>query len=281
LGAYPPDYAIDYSENIGSGFWIQGRANFTYASSRFLVYEEPIYDTAPWKSHVGYNIKQRWGYIAERLFVDDVEVYNSPTQQFGETVMAGDIKYRDINGDGRITPLDQVPIGYPTSPEIVYGFGTSMGYKNFDLSVFFQGLARESFWLDLESTSPFRMTTNGGEQLKNHVLQAYADDYWSEENPDPYALWPRLSTSLHPNNSQTSTWFMRNGAFLRLKNAELGYTLPRRITDRAKLTKVRFYMNGTNLFVWSGFKLWDVEMAGDGLGYPIQRVVNFGAQISF
>src|SRR5690606_20389474 len=137
-----------------------------------------------------------------------------------ESVMAGDIKYRDVNGDGRITTLDQVPIGYPTSPEIVYGFGVSLGYKNFDLSVFFQGLARESFWLDLESTSPFRTTTNGGELLKNHVLQAYADDYWSEENPDPYALWPRLSTSLHPNNSQTRTWFMRNDAFLRIKNAE-------------------------------------------------------------
>ncbi|MBD1421493.1 TonB-dependent receptor [Sphingobacterium chuzhouense] len=275
------DFSVDYSQNIGANFWIQGRANFTYASSKFLVYEEPVYDNEPWKSRVGYPIKQKWGYIAERLFVDDAEVYNSPVQQFGETVMAGDIKYRDVNGDGRITSLDQVPIGYPETPEIVYGFGTSLGYKNFDLSVFFQGLARESFWIDIENTSPFRTGTNGGEQLKNHVLKAYADDYWSEDNPDPYALWPRLSTSLHPNTNQTSTWFMRNGAFLRLKNAELGYTLPQRITERIKLTKARFYLSGTNLWVWSGFKLWDVEMAGDGLGYPVQRVVNIGAQISF
>ncbi len=275
------DFSIDYSQDIGADFWIQGRANFTYASSRFLAYEEPVYANEPWKSRVGYNINQKWGYIAERLFIDDAEVYNSPTQSFGETVMAGDIKYRDVNGDGRITTLDQVPIGYPTSPEIVYGFGTSMGYKNFDISVFFQGLARESFWIDLESTSPFRTSTNGGEQLKNHVLKAYAEDYWSEENSNPYALWPRLSTTLHANNKQTSTWFMRNGAFLRLKNAEIGYTLPRQFTERIKLSKTRFYANGTNLLLWSGFKLWDVEMAGDGLGYPVQRVVNVGAQISF
>jgi TonB-linked SusC/RagA family outer membrane protein len=275
------DFSVDYSQNIGSDFWIQGRANFTYASSNFLAYEEPIYDNEPWKSRVGYPIKQRWGYIAERLFIDDQEVFNSPSQDFGQPVMAGDIKYRDVNGDGRITSLDQVPIGYPETPEIVYGFGTSLGYKNFDFSVFFQGLARESFWLDIESTSPFRVGQNSGEQLKTHVLQAYANDYWSEDNPNPYALWPRLSTGLHPNTNQTNTWFMRNGAFLRLKNAELGYTLPQQLTERIKLTKARFYMSGTNLLLWSGFKMWDVEMAGDGLGYPVQRVVNMGVQISF
>lgn len=275
------DFSVDYSQTLGTNLWIQARANFTYAATNFLAYEEPVYANEPWKSKVGSNVTQRWGYIAERLFIDDEEVHNSPTQAFGETVRAGDIKYRDINGDGRITTLDQVPIGYPESPEIVYGFGTSIGYKNFDVSVFFQGLARESFWINLASTSPFALGSNGGRQLKNNVLQVYADDYWSEANPDPYALWPRLSTVPHPNNNQVSTWFMRNGAFLRLKNAEIGYTVPQKITERIRLSKARFYANGSNLAVWSLFKLWDVEMAGDGLGYPVQRVVNIGAQISF
>lgn len=275
------DFSVDYSQHLGNSFWIQTRANLTYAASNFLAYEEPAYANAPWKSRVGKNVTQTWGYIAERLFVDAAEVHNSPTQAFGESVMAGDIKYRDVNGDGKITTLDQVPIGYPQSPEIVYGFGTSLGYKNFDFSIFFQGIARESFWLDLASTSPFALGTNSGMQLKNQVLKVYADDYWSEANPDPYALWPRLSTSLHKNNNQTSTWFMRNGAFLRLKNAEVGYTIPQKITEKIKLKKIRLYANGTNLASWSQFKLWDVEMAGDGLGYPVQRVINFGAQISF
>ncbi|GAA4303576.1 TonB-dependent receptor [Compostibacter hankyongensis] len=284
------DLSIDYSQFFGQDIWVQARANFTYAASKFLVYEEPTYENAPWKSHVGHSLSQQWGYIAERLFVDDNEVSGSPTQNFGVQVMGGDIKYRDINGDGQITTLDQVPIGYPTDPEIVYGFGVSAGYKNFDLSFFFQGLARESFWIDPKATAPFVNYLYDNEkqnnpsltgQPKNQLLKAYADDHWSEDNQNLYALWPRLSTSENPNNSQKSTWFMNNGAFLRLKNVELGYTLPQRLTKRMFLEKVRFYLSGTNLLSFSQFKIWDVEMAGNGLDYPVQRVFNAGVQISF
>lgn len=276
------DLSIDYSKFFNNSFWIQARANFTYAVSRFLVYEEPAYDDAPWKSHVGYPISQQWGYVAERLFVDEKEVENSPVQNFGIQPMGGDIKYRDINRDGRITTLDQVPIGYPTSPEIVYGFGASLGYKAFDFSFFFQGLARESFWIDVEKTAPFASTgVVNGLQLKNQLVKAYADDHWSESNRNIYALWPRLSTSVNANNKQTSTWFMRDGTFLRLKNAEIGYTLSSQLTQKIHVKKVRVYINGTNLLCFTPFKLWDVEMAGNGLDYPVQRVFNAGLQISF
>ena len=275
------DLSLDYSRFFKNSFWIQGHANFTYAVSRYLVYEEPEYKTAPWLSHVNQPIGQQWGYIAERLFVDDDEVANSPTQNFGVLPMGGDIKYRDINGDGQITTLDRVPIGFPTTPGIVYGFGLSVGYKAFDLSCFFQGLARESFWLDVDSTTAFATSSVGGMQAKNELLKAYADDHWSESNRDLHALWPRLSTSVNPNNDQTSTWFMRNGAFLRLKSVELGYTLPQRVTHRLHLEKTRFYLSGTNLLLMSQFKLWDVEMAGNGLDYPVQRVMNVGVQLSF
>src|SRR3546814_20385921 len=100
-------------------------------------------------------------------------------------------------------------------------------------------------------------------------------------NPDPYALWPRLSPSSHPNNTPRNTWFMRNGSFMRLKNAEIGYTLPQRTMDRLKINKQRFYVSGTNLLFWSKFTIWDVEMVGDGLGYPVQSVTNIVAPISF
>lgn len=276
------DLSLDYSQFFGRDFWIQGRANFTYATSKFLVYEEPAYTDEPWLSHVGRSLSQQWGYIAERLFVDDKEVQNSPLQNFGVQPMGGDIKYRDINHDGQITTLDEVPIGYPTSPEIVYGFGVSVGYKSFDLSCFFQGLARESFWIDVNKTSPFANAgTVNDLQLKNGLLKAYADDHWSEDNQNLFALWPRLSTDVNANNAQTNTWFMRDGAFLRLKNAEFGYTLPQSLTKRIHLEKARFYINGSNLISFSKFKLWDVEMAGNGLDYPIQRVINVGAQLSF
>ncbi len=282
------DIQINYNHAFSNGLWIQGIGNFTYATSEYKVYEEPLYRNEPWKSRIGYSLRQQWGYLAERLFIDDDEVANSPEQLFGNQsnpARGGDIKYFDTNGDGKITELDQVPIGYPTTPEIVYGFGISTGFKGFDFSVFFQGSARSSFWINPSATSPFASYTyssgeNSGKILENQLLQAYADSHWSEDNRDLYALWPRLSTTHIVNNEQNSTWFMRNGQFLRLKQLEIGYSLPQETTKKLGINSLRFYTNGTNLLNFSKFKLWDVEMAGNGLGYPIQRVINLGINIS-
>jgi hypothetical protein len=162
-----------------------------------------------------------------------------------------------------------VPIGWPTTPELVYGFGFSVGFKNIDFSCFFQGLARESFWIDTAATAPFYQ--------EHQLLKAYADSHWSEDNRDLYALWPRLSATLNGNNNQRSTWFMRDGSFLRLKSLEIGYTFR---TKKWKDTSFRLYLSGTNLLTFSNFKLWDPEMAGNGLGYPVQRVFNIGLNIN-
>lgn len=272
------DASLDIQKSFRNGY-IVGRFNLTYATSEYVAYEEPGFVNSPWKSRIGYPIGQRWGYIAERLFVDEEEVENSPTQ-FGDA-MAGDIKYKDINGDGVISDLDQVPIGYPTTPEITFGFGLSAGYKGLDFSFFFQGLARESFWIDTQNTAPFVDTNSGSVNSQNQLLEVYANSHWSENNRDLYAIWPRLSNEIVTNNNQISTWFMRNGSFLRLKSVELGYSLPDRLISKLDLTNVRPYISGTNLLTFSAFKLWDPEMAGNGLGYPIQRVFNVGLQVSF
>ncbi|MBY5956929.1 TonB-dependent receptor [Membranicola marinus] len=273
------DVSVDVQKNYNSGFWYIGRFNLTYATSEFKVYEEPNYFESPWKSRIGHAIGQRWGYVAERLFVDELEVINSPFQS-GE-VMAGDIKYKDINDDGVINELDQVPIGYPTVPEVVYGFGLSTGYGGFDLSFFFQGLARESFWIDSYNTAPFIDTDGGSTNSNNALLQVYADSHWSESNRDLKAIWPRLSNNVSNNNNATSTWFMRNGSFLRLKTVEVGYNMPSGIIDRIGLGSARWYVSGVNLLTISAFNLWDPEMAGNGLGYPIQRTFNIGLQATF
>jgi TonB-linked SusC/RagA family outer membrane protein len=268
------EVSVDYSKSFTQDLWAVARGNFTYASSKYLVYEEPDYDAAgaPWRSHVGRKLSQTYGYIAERLFIDEEEVLNSPRQTFGE-YGAGDIKYKDINGDMQIDQNDQVPIGFPTTPEIIYGAGLSLGYKNFDLSCFLQGSARSSFWINAGSTAPF---------VGNRaMLQYYADSHWSEDNRDIYALWPRLSEVAMPNNQQTSTWFMRDGSFLRLKTAEIGYTVPANVSRKIKMENVRLYISGSNLAVFSAFKMWDPEMAGNGLNYPLQRVFNIGANIEF
>ncbi|MCG8306910.1 MAG: TonB-dependent receptor [Cytophagales bacterium] len=273
------DASVDYHLLKGK-FWLTARGNYTYATSEFKVKEEVDYSATPWKSAIGQNLSQTWGYVAERLFIDDEEVANSPTQ-FGEYA-AGDIKYKDINNDGRITELDQVPIGYPTTPEIVYGAGFSMGYKEWDLSCFFQGLARESFWIDAKATAPFVDVDDDGAVISNNaLLEVWADSHWSEETRDVYALWPRLSDRIVDNNIQTNTWFMRDGSFLRLKSAELGYSLPTELIDRYGVSRLRFYASGTNLLTFSKFSLWDPEMGSNGLGYPVQRVLNLGVQVQF
>ncbi|WEK17634.1 MAG: TonB-dependent receptor [Candidatus Pedobacter colombiensis] len=264
---------VTYDEHLGKDWTIQARGNFTYSKNKFENYEEPNY-AQPWLFKKGHSTSQQWGYIAERLFVDDEEVRNSPSQKFNNFITrGGDIKFRDINGDGEITPLDMVAIGYPKTPEIIYGFGFMLGYKHFDINFFAQGSARSSFWIDVNATAPF--------VGDNQLLKGYADDHWSEENRNLYALWPRLTSTVNGNNNETSTWFMRNGSFLRLKQVELGYTFPKKLTKRLRIENLRLYSTATNLLTFSKFKMWDVEMAGKGLGYPIQRVINFGVKIGF
>lgn len=281
------DASLDYKKTFSNDLWVSALGNFTYATSRYDVYEEPAYKD-PYRSHVGQPIGRVFGYIAERLFVDDAEAANAPKQNFIDGAMGGDIKYLDINNDGQITEADKAPIGYPTTPEINYGFGVSSGFKNFDVSFFFNGIARESFWINVAGfgsngqytgTMPFFRQTQ--------LLKAYADSYWSESNQNVYAVMPRLSekddrTSIEQgNNTQSSTWWMRNGAFLRLKQVELGYTLPKSIQDKLRANNLRIYVNALNLLTFSKFKMWDPEMAGNGLGYPLQKVFNVGLNITF
>ena len=278
------DLSVNYNHWFNNKIWLQGYGNFTYATSEFKVADEPDYAAAglPWRSRVGYSLSQQWGYIAERLFVDEADIANSPVQSFG-TYLPGDIKYKDINKDGKISDADLVPIGYPTTPEITYGFGLSMGFKNWDISCFFQGSARSSFFIDSEQIAPFNNppSTTGSYTRKTALFQAIADSYWSEEHRDIYAFWPRLSTESIKNNTQVSTWWMRDGSFMRLKSLELGYSFPQQMIKKIHLTKLRLYANGTNLLTFSKFKLWDPEMGGLGVGYPNQRVINLGIQVDF
>ncbi|GHU98199.1 SusC/RagA family TonB-linked outer membrane protein [Bacteroidia bacterium] len=281
------DFSVDYNKYFDKSWWTSLRGNFTYATSKFTVYDEPLYNSNEYyRSKVGYPFSQQWGYIADRLFIDDYEVANSPAQSTATAlygVRGGDIKYRDINGDGAITTADMVPIGYPTTPEINYGFGGTVGYKSFDLSLFFQGSARSSIFINPAAISPFVLQKNSSgayNGLQNGLLRVIADDHWSEDNSNLYAFWPRMSDELNPNTNQQSTWWMRNGALLRLKSVELGYNLPQKTVKKIKMNSLRVYLNATNLFVVSGFKLWDPEMGGNGLNYPIQRTFNMGVSLT-
>jgi len=273
------DLSLNYNQKFANDIWTQFMSNLTYSSGRYGTYEEPSY-AETWRYRSGTLLGQTFGYIGERLFVDDAEVAASPTQLFGgEKPRGGDIKYRDMNNDGVITEADKVPIGYPTTPQLVYGFGLSVGYKRFDINARFQGSGRSNFFIDPAVTSPF-MPSSGG---MTQVLRAYADNHWSEENQDLFAVYPRLGTNTDEisNNLQTSTWWMRRGDFLRLKMAEIGYTLPQQVTRMLRLNSCRFFVNGMNLLNFSKFKDWDVEQGGNAFNYPLQRVFNIGLNVNF
>lgn len=267
------DGSVDYKVSVNKDLWITSRVNFTYATNQIIENGEPQYPY-PYMSSIGQPMNQPRGLVAERLFIDEQDVLNSPVQynQMG-SYMAGDIKYVDVNEDGKIDDSDMVPIGFPTVPEIVYGFGASLGYKNVDFSFFFQGSGRSSFFIDPTTISPFVKERN--------ALQIIADNHWSDENPDPNAFWPRMSVNAVTNNEKASTWWLRDGSFLRLKSVELGYSLPEKLLRKMNIEKARFYASGTNLLVFSKFKLWDPEMGGKGLGYPPQRIINVGLNFNF
>ncbi len=280
------DLTLNYNKAFGNTMWYILRGNFTYGTAKISVYDELDYSgIAPWKSVVGQKVGQSRGYVAERLFIDDNEVKNSPIQQVhasGGDYQAGDIKYRDINGDGVINSFDIVPMGYPENPEIQFGLGASFGYKNFDISAFVQGESNYSFFMNAAAMAPFVEVTSDGKKGNRAMLNFIAESLWTETNRDLYAKWPRLSPDVagaavgNNNNFVRSNYWMRTAGYIRLKSVEMGY----KIKDFKGISP-RVYASGTNLFTLSDFKLWDPEMRGNGLAYPLQRVFNVGVQVNF
>jgi TonB-linked SusC/RagA family outer membrane protein len=267
------DGTLEYKKRINK-VDLTLRGNYTYARNNLIEMNQPEWKY-PYLNREGKRLGQPFGLVADGLFTDEADIAKSPVHSFGP-VRPGDIKYKDINGDGQIDNNDQVAIGNPATPEMVYGFGTTIGYKGFDFSVFFQGSDNMDFMLGGIGFYPFREAGFRGSVSK------YAMDRWTPENPRQDALFPRLSMGLNSNNTQPSTWWLRDAGYLRLRSAELGYTLPKSLTKRAKINTFRMYVSGFNLLTWSKFKYWDPELgSGNGAAYPIQRNLYLGLNMNF
>lgn len=277
---------IDFSGKIqhafNSDFWIMLNTTFTYNRAVFLQVEEAGNKPA-WQKKVGHDISQQYAYIAEGLFQDQSEIDNSPYQS-GD-VMPGDIRYRDVDDNGIIDVSDAVLAGYPETPRIIYGFSPFVHYKNWELSMSFQGSGNRTFFLDSEKLSPFHNN--------KAILQAFVDDHWTEENHADRPLWPRLSPrNIIDHNPQEdydgensevrkSTYFMKDGSFLRCKNIELSYYINKRFLERFKISNFRIYARADNPFLISNFDLWDIELGTNGFNYPIQQTYSLGFNFSF
>ena len=270
------DMSAEYDHTFANGFRVSARANFTFNRNRLIYNDQPT-PVEEYLSQVGFAYGQRKGLVSCGLFKDQADIDSWPVQTFGD-VQPGDIKYKDINGDGQVDQYDMVAIGYTTIPEINYGFGLSLGYKGFDASVFFSGVGHVSRQIGGSNL----YGASSSPQLTGQVFKDVAKNHWTVENPDINAPYPRLGTTRSNNNVQTSDYWTRDMSFLRLKNAEIGYTLPKRVTKKAGISALRVYVAGTNLLTFSNFKLWDPELdTAYGTRYPITRNVSLGLNINF
>ena len=267
------DGNISYNQKLGE-VNLTFRGNMTYSKNEIKAYDE-AYSHYDYTLYSGFRVDQLRGLISKGLFTDYDDIRNSPKQTFGD-VAPGDIKYKDINGDGVINSNDIVPIGATTKPNLIYGFGVSAQWNGFDFNVHFQGAGKSSFITYGTVARPLSSRYWG------NILTDVVGNYWSlGTNEDPNAKYPRLTFGPNNNNYQNSTYWMRDGSYLRLKNLELGYTLPTRWTRNLYINKMRIYFMGTNLLTFSGFKLWDPEMgSATGEKYPLSRTYTVGLTVN-
>ncbi|MGV8138497.1 MAG: TonB-dependent receptor [Mangrovibacterium sp.] len=274
--------SLEVNKKFGKDFFLSVRGNFTYAKNKIIEYDEAESLKQTPRSHTGQSLNRYYGLTAVDLFqeedfkADGSLVTGIPEHSFG-VVKPGDIRYEDTNLDEKVDAYDYHPIGKPYVPEIVYGFGFSTRYKNFDLSAFFQGATNFSVMIQGDMLIP----GSGGGGLSN--IYANADDRWDPANPyKEEVFWPRLSVNKSSNNMLYSTWWLKDASYIRLKNFELGYTLPEKWQKAAAMRDARFFLRGTNLFTWSAFDMWDPEIgSSDGLKYPPMKVFSLGVQITF
>lgn len=250
------------------------RGNMTYSKNEILEYDE-VNSIYPYKMQKGHRVNQAMGLIADGLFTDYDDIRNSPDQSSLGSVMPGDIKYKDINSDGRINGNDIVPIGATTRPNLIYGFGVSALWKGLDVNAHFQGAGKSTFFINGQSVYAFSQGEWG------NVFTDYMGNYWSLDNPNPNAKYPRLSWNGNSNNNRASTFWLRNGSYLRLKTLEIGYTLPKNISRLLHMNKIRVFFVGTNLLTFTDFNLWDPEMGSStGQGYPLTKSCTLGLTIN-
>ncbi|GBU07117.1 SusC/RagA family TonB-linked outer membrane protein [Bacteroidales bacterium] len=278
------DITMDVNKRISKDIFISARGTLTYAKNKIVEQDEDMGVIGTNRSSTGLPVGQIFGLIAEGLFTEadfiDVDkgilIEGLPKHTFS-AVRPGDIRYKDMNGDNEINEKDRSPIGGTVDPQLVYGFGVNLNYKSFDFGFLFQG-----------SDKTYRTIGRGGFFMPGSTqgatgnIYTNAYDSWTVENPSQDVFYPRLSIGTNANNSQESTWWLKDMSMLRLKNLEVGYSAPKKLIRPAQ--SARFFLRGTNLLCMSGFKLWDPELntpENNGLKYPIMRSYSVGLQVNF
>lgn len=284
MKSYGWDGNIAYTQRIGQ-VNLQLRANFTYQTTDVIDRDEAANELW-YKMEKGFQLNQSRGLIALGLFKDQEDIDRSPSQVAlsNKTILPGDIKYKDVNGDGVITDDDKVPLGYRETPGLQYGFGLSANWKNWGINMLFQGTGKCDFFVGGSGPHAFHDGKRG------NILQVMVDgNRWipkeisgTEATEDPNADWPRLTYTNNNNNNCKSTYWLKERKYLRLRNLEITYDLPQMWTRKFLVSNMRIGFIGQNLFTWAPFKWWDPEGTNEsGSSYPINRTYSCYIQFSF
>ena len=264
--------------HLGATSWTF-RGTFSYNRDKVIQNDDPV-QPYPYMEHRGVNLNSTFGYVAEGLFQSEQEIATHASQAPLGSQRVGDIKYKDLNGDGVIDANDQKRIGNGDVPNWVYGAGFNVQWKQWNFGAFFQGIHGAQRQLGGDGIIPFANST--GAERSN--LFAVAEDRWTPDNPKTHPFYPRLAygAAQNSNNDVTSTWWEKDIDFIRLKTMDFGYTLPRGTLKSIGMKTGRFYLQGVNLLYWSKFKLWDPELnTTNGTKYPNTRNFTFGFQANF
>lgn len=284
MKSYGWDGNIAYTQRIGQ-VNLQLRANFTYQTTDVIDRDEAANELW-YKMEKGFQLNQSRGLIALGLFKDQEDIDRSPSQVAlsNKTILPGDIKYKDVNGDGVITDDDKVPLGYRETPGLQYGLGLSANWKNWGINMLFQGTGKCDFFVGGSGPHAFHDGKRG------NILQVIVDgNRWipkeisgTEATEDPNADWPRLTYTNNNNNNCKSTYWLKERKYLRLRNLEITYDLPQMWTRKFLVSNMRIGFIGQNLFTWAPFKWWDPEGTNEsGSSYPINRTYSCYIQFSF
>lgn len=266
------DLEVGHKYRFGQvSYFVKG--NLTYARNK-IIYQDEVARAYPWMERTGLPIDTKFGLVSIGIYQSQKEVEAS-AQQFG-TVRAGDLKYLDLNGDGIVQAgFDEKPIGYSRTPEIMYGFSGGIQFKGLDFSILFQGAAHASVMLNNEAVYEF---------FQEGKVKPFHLNRWTPETAET-ATYPLLHYNTNANNHRGSTFWIRSADYLRIKNIEIGYQLPRKWMESMKMNSARVFINGLNVYTFKN-KLDDYYVdpeIPDGYGamYPIQKIWSFGLDINF
>ncbi|MDR0713689.1 MAG: TonB-dependent receptor [Bacteroidales bacterium] len=281
MKSWGSDGTASYTRKFGD-FNVEVRGNFTFTRDKIIDYDEVV-PRYPYLGKKGTPNGTTRGLIALGLFENEEDVKNSPPQ-YGK-LLPGDIKYQDVNGDGKVDAYDEVPIGNARIPKIQYGFAGSVAWKGIDFNIFFRGSGKSDYFLGGTGFYPFANESRGNvlsivNQQENRWTPASYSGDQSTENPN--ARFPRLTYGNNVNNNQGSTFWLADASFLRLKTLEIGYTLPTTWAAKLAMTNLRISVIGDNLYVWDKVKLFDPEQASsNGAVYPLTRSCTLVLKMSF